>query len=335
MAPPIASHPRFKLGRVLMAGSGGGPEEAIDVFCALLEEAVERASRAVGNEGDGPPGDGLDAALAEYEYGNALFRAAVRREEDDGGENADSKKPAADPVEDGGKEAASERSPPSASSGDEDLALGLRAMESSLCPVMEYYHGGDGGKEDGGLRGWARDQIVRAMTSVGDGHSHGGRHGEAADWYVRARPYAEASWEARRGRLEGGAATLAVEDLRAQRRLVELDAVVCEAMLSCPRGEDIAVLDDDEEEEDSEGTTDKTASTQTRRLICMAGDRLDFAAGHYESARLGMEELIARYGRMKGGTGAVEGLDDEGKDIGYAVMLVVGAGNRLEEERSA
>ncbi|EJK58760.1 hypothetical protein THAOC_21087 [Thalassiosira oceanica] len=37
------------------------------------------------------------------------------------------------------------------------------------------------------------------MTSVGDVHSHGGRHGEAADWYVRARPYAEASWEARRG----------------------------------------------------------------------------------------------------------------------------------------
>ncbi|EJK51417.1 hypothetical protein THAOC_29411 [Thalassiosira oceanica] len=114
-------------------------------------------------------------------------------------------------------------------------------------------------------------------------------------------------------------------------------------MLSCPRGEDIAVLgdddddddDDDVEEEYGEGKTDKAASKQTRRLICRAGDRLDFAAGHYESARLGMEELIARYGRMKGGAGAVDGLDDEGKDIGYAVMLVVGAGNRLEEERSA
>ncbi|EJK58763.1 hypothetical protein THAOC_21090, partial [Thalassiosira oceanica] len=104
----------------------------------------------------------------------------------------------------------------------------------------------------------------------------------------------------------------------------------------CPvrGGEDIAVLDDDEEE-DGEGSTDKAASKQTRRLICRAGDRLDFAAGHYESAKLGMEELIARYGRMKGDAGAVEGLDDEGKDIGYAVMLVVGAGNRLEEERSA
>ncbi|EJK70987.1 hypothetical protein THAOC_07611, partial [Thalassiosira oceanica] len=112
MAPPIASHPRFKLGRVLMTGSGGGPEEAIDVFCALLEEAIERASRAraVGNEGDGPPGDGLDAALAEYEYGNALFRAVVRREEDGGGEeNADSWKPAADPAEDGGGKKAGSR----------------------------------------------------------------------------------------------------------------------------------------------------------------------------------------------------------------------------------
>ncbi|EJK53973.1 hypothetical protein THAOC_26487, partial [Thalassiosira oceanica] len=136
---------------------------------------------------------------------------------------------------------------------------------------------------------------------------------------------------------DGGPLPPAVEHLEAQRRLVELDAAVCEAMLSCPRGEDIAVLDDDDdEEEDGEGTTDKAASKQTRRLICRAGDRLDFAAGHYESARLGMEGLIARYGRMKGrGAGAVDGLDDEGKDIGYAVMLVVGAGNRLEEERSS
>ncbi|EJK71352.1 hypothetical protein THAOC_07223, partial [Thalassiosira oceanica] len=130
MAPPIASHPRFKLGRVLMAGSGGGPEEAIDVFCALLEEAIERASRAAGNEGDGPPGKSLDAALAEYEYGNALFRAAVRREEDDGGENAVSKNPRGKmpaAVGDGTEEPASKK----ARTGDEGLSGKAVALERS------------------------------------------------------------------------------------------------------------------------------------------------------------------------------------------------------------
>ena len=364
MAPPIASHPRFRLGRALMGGSGGGPEEAVDVFCALLEEAVERRAREASSEArKGPGGElagpatsedegPLDGALAEYEYGNALFRAAVRREEDGSDVEVDSKPAAA--AEPGGKRAAAGdgtaegpaskrartagKSP--TSDDDEDLTLGLRAMESSLCPVMEYYHGsaGDEGSsgEEGDLRGWARDQIARAMTSVGDVHSHEGRHGEAVDWYCRARPYAESSWEARKGKLGGG--SLTVEDLRAQRRLVELDAEICEAMLSCPSGEDIAVFDDDDDDDEEGDDADgQTTSAPTRRLVCRAGDRLDFAAGHYDSARTGMEELIARYGRMKGvgAASAVEGLDDEGKDIGYAVMLVVGAGNRLEEERSA
>ena len=361
-APPIASNPRFKLGRVLMAGSGGGPEEAIEVFCSLLEEALERAEAGGGEGKKGPPGgEDLDGALAEYEYGNALFRAAVRREELEGGEDADSKKPAGDgggdkkpaAAGDGTGEPASKKARtgdegrPGKAGASEDLSLGLRAMESSLCPVMEYYHAGDDApREDGvgGLHDWARDQISRAMTSIGDVHTHKGRHGEAVDWYSRARPYAEASWEARREMLSGGGGTgggsrPAVDDLRAQRRLVELDAVVCEAMLSCPRGEDIAVLDDDEDNggEGTAAASTTTTTTTTRRLICRARDRIDFAAGHYESARLGMEELIERYGRMKGGsaTSAAKGLDDEGKDIGYAVMLVVGAGNRLEEERSA
>jgi len=88
----IAADPRFRLARALLSGQcdswdiddgggavalvdGGKPstspspqDEAIEIFAALLGE-----SRAA--FGDASP----DAALCQFEYGNALFRAAVRR----------------------------------------------------------------------------------------------------------------------------------------------------------------------------------------------------------------------------------------------------------------
>jgi hypothetical protein len=89
----IAADPRFRLARALLSGQcdtgdiddGGGAavaivnggksppspspqDEAIEIFAALLEE-----SRAA--FGDASP----DAALCQFEYGNALFRVAVRR----------------------------------------------------------------------------------------------------------------------------------------------------------------------------------------------------------------------------------------------------------------
>jgi hypothetical protein len=88
----IAADPRFRLARALLSGQcdswdiddGGGAvavvdggksstspspqDEAIEIFAALLGE-----SRAA--FGDASP----DAALCQFEYGNALFRAAVRR----------------------------------------------------------------------------------------------------------------------------------------------------------------------------------------------------------------------------------------------------------------
>ncbi|KAL7544040.1 hypothetical protein ACHAWF_011632 [Thalassiosira exigua] len=92
-APAITADPRFQLARALLSGrsdeggdgegegeggSGGGPAAAADIFAALHEQTC--ASR-----GDAS----LDAAICQYEYGNALFRAVVRRslpgDEDGGG----------------------------------------------------------------------------------------------------------------------------------------------------------------------------------------------------------------------------------------------------------
>merc|ERR1712238_270186 len=97
----------------------------------------------------------------------------------------------------------------------------------------------------------------------------------------------------------------------------ELDALICEEILSCPKGEDIV--------------SDKNESSANGTVIVKSKDRLEFANSHYESARLGLEELMVRYGKMK----AAENLDltKEGGDISFAVMLVVGTGNKLADER--
>ena len=91
----ISDHPRFKLARALLTGQGGegdvksegNPAAAIDIFAALLEEC--RSAHGAKS---------LNAALCQFEYGNALFRAAVRRVDGNANINQDEeseKKPAA------------------------------------------------------------------------------------------------------------------------------------------------------------------------------------------------------------------------------------------------
>eukprot|EP00804_Cyclotella_cryptica_P031245 CCRYP_011066-RA/>CCRYP_011066-RA protein AED:0.02 eAED:0.02 QI:141/1/1/1/1/1/2/1040/369 len=86
----IATDPRFILARKLI--TSGSPASAIDIFAALHENCCHTL-------GD----DSLGAALCQYEYGNALFRSALRDAEngEDGVEGGDEhdgdedKKPAA------------------------------------------------------------------------------------------------------------------------------------------------------------------------------------------------------------------------------------------------
>ena len=87
----IATDPRFKLARSLLVGqcfndtsnkedgdddvttlksssSSSPQEEAITIFAALLEECIKINGET-----------GYNTALCQFEYGNALFRAVVRR----------------------------------------------------------------------------------------------------------------------------------------------------------------------------------------------------------------------------------------------------------------
>jgi hypothetical protein len=81
-SPTISTDPRFILARKLI--TSGSPESAIDIFANLLERCREKLGE-----------ESLDAALCQYEYGNALFRAVLHRQYEVQTDAEDERKPAA------------------------------------------------------------------------------------------------------------------------------------------------------------------------------------------------------------------------------------------------
>ena len=62
--------------------------------------------------------------------------------------------------------------------------------------------------------------------------------------------------------------------------------------------------------------------------LAKAEDRLDYARGHYDMAREGLEDVLCRYAGLAA-AGVVD-LGSEKEDIGYLVMTVVGVGNSID-----
>ena len=133
------------------------------------------------------------------------------------------------------------------------------------------------------------------------------------------------------------------EGLRARRLLAEANALVAEALLEAPDGEDVVVRrDDDDDDDDAEDENDdgdgdgkpsaSAASSSSERnnvrVLVPAGERVGYARSHYESARRSLDEALIAMARMKA---ARIHLGDEKEDVGYLVMMLVGVGNDLEE----
>ena len=100
---------------------------------------------------------------------------------------------------------------------------------------------------------------------------------------------------------------------------IEAYALVAEALLTCPDGEDAVACHPVDDSDDGSRAV----------VLVMAKDRLDFARGHYELAREGLEDVLCRYARM---AAAKMDLGNEKQDIGYLVMTMVGVGNMISEQ---
>ena len=292
----ITSDARFRLARSLMTSGGDSTtnsfEGAIEIFASLLEETRNTCGET-----------SLTAALCYYEYGNALFRAVVRRKPlDSDNENHDEdKKPAAKPssaaarkrsLDDdktkepglsvSSKRAKIENNVEEGDNDDDDIALALEMLSTSFS-IFDWHSSTDEDKktkpDEEGKR-YSLTQIPRVLSTIGDIHSHCGKFGDAVDAYCRALPYRENAWEERQK--PGKGESLSVDDLKCQRLLVETYALVAEALLACKEGEDV-VCANDEDKDDTNGATGK--------VLVAAKDRVDFAESHYATAREKLQDI--------------------------------------------
>ena len=402
MAAAILNDPRFKLARSLVTGGSsdknskeGGPSDAINIFAALLEEC-----RSI-NE------TSLSSALCQFEYGNSIFRAVVRRKSDvsssaNNGKgngivdtNDNDKKPAA--KKDNGqrevmaaaalkrsavdgdesttsspnKRAKMDTSDTSSSSLDrkvasstdvassniaaakstektdineEDIQLALDMMQEawSILLIHTTTVTDDSVKSDETNSSkqqqqeqeqWVLEQIPRVIRCIGDVYFFQEHYALATDSYIRARQYREENWDKLKQSTSSGddGAMLTLQHLQCQRYLVEAYALVAEALLACPSGEDVVCYHSGEDEDDIKDESKSTAEAKKKQggtVLCKGKDRMDFAQSHYESAREGLEEILVRYGKIAASSNIDVG--NEKEDVGYLVMTVVDVGQTIQ-----
>jgi len=346
----ITSDARFRLARSLMTSGGGTTnnsnssdslEGAIDIFASLLEETRTTCGET-----------SLNAALCYYEYGNALFRAVVRRKpldcENEKREEEDRKPPAKSSAsaarkrsldDDNAKEpdpAVSNKKAKMDNNNDDDeddndkddIDLALDMLSTSFS-IFDWHSTDDDDntktEPDQEGKQYSLSQIPRVLSTIGDIHSYCGKYGDAVDAYCRALPYRENAAEERQ-QAKGKGESLSVDDLKGQRLLVETYALVAEALLACKEGEDVVCANDEENEEDG-NIVEKSGKNTEGKVLVAAKDRIDFAKSHYDTAREKLQDIVYQMGKM---AAAKMDLGDEKKDIGYLVMMLVGIGNTLE-----
>jgi len=188
--PEIINDPRFRAGRVIVQ-EGKEIEGAISIFASLLE-----ATRTKYGE------TSLDAAIAYYEYGNALFRASAAAEVT---RNEGASVPPPKP--------------------DTDVDLALEMMETAFSILDQNY-------EDGKNNSWMEDQRPRFLVGIGDVLSFQNKHADAADAYIRAIPLREAAVASANDKNT-------LDYLKKRRLLTETFVLVSEELLACPKGEDV------------------------------------------------------------------------------------------------
>lgn len=396
----ISADPRFLLARSLLSGQcdekdnsedaindedgDGGIEAAIDIFAALLEEART-------THGD----QCLNAALCQFEYGNALFRAAVRRtpldKNDDGkilGADTSDSKPAAklesqreiiaaaamkrsatddddstplptkrvkiekadsltneDDSKDDGVTGESDYN-----NDDDDMDLALDMMVTSWSILLSHTTNETPKSNNQRIQDdtsrknqqWAEEQLPRVLRCIGDWYFFRDEFADAVDMYLRSMQYREEAWDRlNQGHSRNGTGedneSLTLEDLQCQRLLVEMYALIAEALLLCPKDEDVVCHHSDEDENDGSpalkakgmNRENTTAKTKKGTVLVKAKDRVQYAQSYYDMARVGLEEVLCRYGKM---AASKVDVGNEKEDIGYLVMSVVGVGNSLSEQ---
>ena len=227
---------------------------------------------------------------------------------------------------------------------EEDVSLALDLMQEAWSILLIHTITDDSTKGDKTnpteqqqeqAEQWVLEQIPRVIRCIGDVYFFQEQYALATDSYIRAMQYREENW----GKLKQASSSnddgemLTLQHLQCQRYLVEAYALVAEALLACPSGEDVVCYHSDEDEDDikdeSKSVSAEAKKKQGGTVLCKAKDRMEFAQSHYESAREGLEEILMRYGKMAASSSNID-VGNEKEDIGYLVMTVVDVGQTIQ-----
>lgn len=118
---------------------------------------------------------------------------------------------------------------------------------------------------------WAKRQIPRILTGIGDLYVSVEKYPYGVDAYTRAIPFREAQLE------ECKSNANEKEKLRQHRLLCEANVLVSETLLRCDPEEDVVVKYNQKKNEDE-------------TLLVSAAERVDFARGYYEKARSDLQD---------------------------------------------
>ena len=306
MPPPtVVADPRFRAGRRLVE-SGRAHFGAVEMFGTLCEEARAKY-------GDSSVGTGA----CYYEYGNALFRAALRAQAEEGeimgAEDGGGNKPAA-----AGQSvsvlAAVTSGPLSAASSAavDDTELALEQMENAWAIfdrcVAVSAKGGKGAEDVGGHLDWIEEQLPRILTGIGDVLAELNRSADAVDAYTRALAHREEAVEGLKG--DGGGESLRF--LVARRRLCEANVLVAESLLACPRDGDVV-------------------TSETGSVLCRAGEILEYAQGYYDRGRDELQEALVLMGAISSQAKSNNDLKEEKENVCFCAQMLGGVGNALAD----
>jgi transcription termination factor NusB len=337
MLPTVAQDPRFRAGRALV--QKGQAAAAVNVFASLLEKArttfgeahVETAPAyyEYGNallrgapeeeeEGDdeASTAEEGDSTTTDHDRKRqAAAQAAMQRlapAEDEKQDKEEDQKPAAQEDASSPKEEdPSSEQDDNGSDDDEpsDVALALEMMETAWS-ILDDYVSSSNEDEDTPASpkvylAWAREQLPRYLTGIGDTLSSLTRHADAADAYARALAH----------RLErvqqhvDAKTTRTVDHLKCRRLLVEANILLAQEFLAGPPDQDVI-------------------TTETQIVLVTAAGKIDYARGYYDKARDELQETVLLMGEM-----AAQGLDvaAEKEDICFVSTMVMGVGMKLAE----
>jgi len=320
-SPVVSRDARFRAGRTLV--QRGKCEQAISVFAILLEES----RRTYGD-------DHFETVPAYYEYGNALFRAALQESEGESDVKEDAAKNLAaeaaekrrggtegeeDVVEFDSKEALEEGEdnqlddPDGDGEGregeeqdeEDDLGLAMEMMETAWS-ILDLHRDQNAFPA---YTGWISSQVPRILTGIGEVLSAKGAHADAADAYCRALEHRQEDVERFIALQDDDASKSSLDFLQCRRRFVEANLMLSEELLACPADEDVI-------------------TSETGAMLVSAKDRVDFARGYYDKARDELQETVLLMGQL-----AAKNIDiqDEKENVCFIATLVMGVGTQLAD----